>query len=102
MSTPVELVTAADIERARERIQAFVHRTPLLTNQSIDDATSKALSDGLGTSSDVQVRLHLAFKAEHLQKGGAFKARGATNAVLTHLEREREAGGPEFDPKKIW
>ncbi|KAK0531176.1 hypothetical protein OC842_003696 [Tilletia horrida] len=107
----IELVQAADIQRARERIQGFVHRTPLLTNASLDEIASnvlreKLLKHGQGhptlDPAKVHVRLHLAFKAEHLQKGGAFKARGASNAVLTHLHREREAAGANCDPKKIW
>ncbi|KAE8236612.1 hypothetical protein A4X13_0g9092 [Tilletia indica] len=106
------LISAADIERARETIKGFVHRTPLLTNKSLDKAASDALKNALHRHSqgntrfaaldNVDVRLHLAFKAEHLQKGGAFKARGASNAILTHLERERQKKGSDFDPKQVW
>ena len=56
----------ADIIEAHERIRRLVHRTPVLTSASIDAMT--------GTS--------IFFKCEHLQKTGAFKARGATNAVF--------------------
>ncbi|CAD6892867.1 unnamed protein product [Tilletia controversa] len=113
------LITQNDIERARETIKTFVHRTPLLTNHSLDQAASDAFENALrrhresepkgSTSSqqfsilhNVDVRFHLAFKAEHLQKGGAFKARGASNAVLTHLERERKRKGKDFDSKQVW
>ncbi|HPQ67943.1 MAG TPA: pyridoxal-phosphate dependent enzyme [bacterium] len=57
--------TVDDIRQAHERIKPFIHRTPVLTCQSLDDL--------LGAS--------LFFKCENLQKVGAFKMRGATNAV---------------------
>jgi threonine dehydratase len=59
-------VTLADIHAAAERIEPFVHQTPVFT--------SSTLNRELGAE--------LFFKAENLQKVGAFKARGATNAVL--------------------
>jgi threonine dehydratase len=55
----------ADVLAAAERIAPFVARTPILRCPALDEL--------------VGARLHL--KAEHLQVGGAFKARGATNAV---------------------
>lgn len=55
-----------DIEEAAERIRGHVHRTPVMTAESLNRIT--------GTS--------LFFKCENLQRAGAFKARGATNAVL--------------------
>ena len=58
--------TIEDIERAARRIAAHVHRTPV--------ATSATLDRELGAS--------VFFKCENLQKVGAFKARGAVNAVL--------------------
>jgi threonine dehydratase len=60
------LVTFADVQRAADRIRPYLHRTPLLT--------SATLNEELG--------LQAFFKAENLQKVGAFKARGALNAVL--------------------
>jgi threonine dehydratase len=60
-----ELLTREDLEAAAVRIRPFVHRTPVLTCSTID-----AL---LGAS--------LFFKCENFQKVGAFKFRGATNAV---------------------
>ena len=59
-------VTIADVEAAAARIEGHVHRTPVLT--------SKTLDAELGAS--------IFFKCENLQKVGAFKARGATNAVF--------------------
>ncbi len=57
----------AAIRAAHARIAAHVHRTPVLTCAAID----------------AEVRAHLFFKCENFQKVGAFKARGATNAVLS-------------------
>jgi threonine dehydratase len=59
------LPTLADIQAAHERIRVQVHRTPVMTSQSIDAI--------LGAE--------LFFKCENLQKVGAFKFRGASNAV---------------------
>src|SRR5881392_1290039 len=57
----------AAIRAAQERIRAYIHRTPVLTSERLDDASGGSLL----------------FKCENFQKGGAFKARGATNAVLS-------------------
>src|SRR5436309_56677 len=54
------------IRAAHERIRPHIHRTPVLTSSRLDEAS--------GTS--------LFFKCENFQKIGAFKARGATNAVF--------------------
>jgi threonine dehydratase len=56
-----------DVLAAAERIKGRVHRTPVMTSIAIDEIAG--------------ARLH--FKCENLQKVGAFKARGATNAVLS-------------------
>jgi len=56
----------AAIRAAAARIAPHVHRTPVLTSSSID----------------AEVGARLVFKCENLQKIGAFKARGATNAVF--------------------
>lgn len=59
-----------DFKRAHRRIAPFVHHTPVFTCDTINR----------------MVGGELFFKAENLQKIGAFKARGAMNAVLTLLE----------------
>jgi threonine dehydratase len=64
------------IEEARERITGKVSVTPVLTSNTLD-----ALAGA---------RLH--FKCENLQKGGAFKARGATNAVFALSEIQARRG----------
>ena len=58
--------TLADMLVAHERIKPHVHRTPILTSRFINDLTGAELF----------------FKCENLQKAGAFKARGASNAVF--------------------
>ena len=56
-----------DILAAAERIGPYIHRTPVITSKSIDQACGA----------------EILFKCENLQKAGAFKARGATNAVMS-------------------
>jgi threonine dehydratase len=63
----VEPPSLADVRAAAERIAGHVHRTPV--------CSSSTLNRELGA--------HVFFKAENLQKVGAFKARGAVNAVLS-------------------
>jgi threonine dehydratase len=58
--------TISDVVEAHQRIKPHIHRTPVLTSSYID-----ALVGG-----------RLFFKCESLQKAGAFKARGASNAVF--------------------
>jgi threonine dehydratase len=56
----------AAIRAAHERIRPHIHRTPVLTSERLDAASNGSLF----------------FKCENFQKVGAFKARGATNAVF--------------------
>ncbi|MGE5087727.1 MAG: pyridoxal-phosphate dependent enzyme [Candidatus Levyibacteriota bacterium] len=63
----LDLPDLAAIRAAHARIAGFVHRTPVLTCASIDGEAGASLH----------------FKCEHLQKIGAFKARGACNAVFS-------------------
>lgn len=70
MTTQQELIDTA------KRITSYVHQTPVLTSESIDEIF------GAG--------IHL--KCENFQKMGAFKMRGATNAILSLSARERERG----------
>ena len=55
------------IRAAHERIRPYIHRTPVLTSSRLDEASAASLL----------------FKCENFQKIGAFKARGATNAVFS-------------------
>lgn len=96
------LVTLSDIERAHKRVEAYVHRTPLLSSTLIDEIATNAINSFLKKdeqSNTPSVRIRLAFKSEHLQKVGAFKMRGATNAVQTYLEQS--TGNTTFDPSKL-
>jgi threonine dehydratase len=68
--------TASDIEQAHERIRPYIHRTPVMTSNSLDEMAG----------------CQLYFKCENFQKVGAFKARGAMNALLS-LTREQRAKG---------
>ncbi len=65
-----------DVQAAARRIDGLAHRTPVLTSRALDAATG------------AQVFL----KAENLQRVGAFKFRGACNAVASLSEDERAAG----------
>jgi threonine dehydratase len=56
------------IRAAHQRIRAHIHRTPVLTSERLNEASPAAAG--------------LFFKCENFQKIGAFKARGATNAVF--------------------
>lgn len=60
------MLDLAAIRAAQERIRPHVHRTPVLTSARLDAAAGASLF----------------FKCENFQKVGAFKARGATNAVF--------------------
>ena len=59
-----------------ERIKPYIHRTPVLT--------SRLLNDLSGTK--------LFFKCENFQRMGAYKMRGATNAILLLPKEERTKG----------
>lgn len=73
MSLPVNL---ADMKTAAARIQTHIHRTPVLTCASLDNMAGARLF----------------FKCENLQKGGAFKFRGASNAVFSLSAEEAKKG----------
>jgi len=64
------------IEQAHERIKPYIHHTPVLTSQSIDDAAS----------------CKVFFKCENFQKVGAFKARGAMNAAMSLSTEQLKKG----------
>ncbi|HNV29079.1 MAG TPA: pyridoxal-phosphate dependent enzyme [Cyclobacteriaceae bacterium] len=64
------------IEQAHERIKPYIHHTPVLTSQSIDD----------------EAGCEVFFKCENFQKVGAFKARGAMNAALSLTPEQLSKG----------
>jgi threonine dehydratase len=69
-------ITFADVEAAAQRIAPHAHRTPVLTSRSIDAMTG----------------CRIAFKCENFQRVGAFKFRGACNAVWS-LDDDAAARG---------
>ena len=68
--------TLQDIHEAAQRIKPYAHRTPVLTNESLNERVG------------VQVFL----KCENFQKVGAFKFRGACNAVFSLTDEEAARG----------
>jgi threonine dehydratase len=64
------------IREAHARIRGMIHRTPMMTSEALDRLAGS----------------HLYFKCENLQKVGAFKARGATNAVFLLSDEEARRG----------
>ena len=65
-----------DVQNTSKQITPFVHRTPVLTSQSVN-----SIIDG-----------EVFFKCENFQKTGSFKMRGASNAVLSLSEEESKRG----------
>ena len=70
------MLTLKDIELAHERIRPFIHRTPILTNSSLNKLAGAELF----------------FKCENFQKAGSFKIRGATNTVELLSDSELKRG----------
>ena len=68
--------TFADIQDAARQIAGVAHRTPVVTSQTINDRTGA----------------HVHFKCENLQRAGAFKIRGAYNAMSRLSPDERRRG----------
>ena len=68
--------TKQDILDAASRIKPYIHRTPVITSRSINEL----------------LKSELYFKCENMQKVGAFKFRGASNAVFNLSEDEARKG----------
>ena len=68
------------IREAQKRIGSRIHRTPVITSRSFDEASGKQVF----------------FKCENLQRAGAFKIRGATNKILSLTDEERNRGVVAF------
>src|SRR5215831_3726675 len=64
------------IREAAARINGRVHRTPVMTSRSFNEAAGREVF----------------FKCENLQRAGAFKARGATNKILSLSDGEKQRG----------
>jgi threonine dehydratase len=70
------MITKEQITQAHERIKPYIHRTPVMKSDSINEMAG----------------CHIYFKCENFQKVGAFKARGAMNAALLIPEADRKKG----------
>jgi threonine dehydratase len=70
------MITLDDVQAAARRIDGVAHRTPVLTSRALDEAVGATVL----------------LKAENLQRIGAFKFRGAYNAVASLTEDERSRG----------
>ena len=70
------MLTLQLIEEARGQIRRLVHRTPVLTSRSFDERVGREVF----------------FKCENLQRGGAFKMRGATNRIQALTGEEKARG----------
>ena len=76
-NTPYVMIpTLKDVESAVKRIGPLVHNTPVLTSSTIDRMMNATVF----------------FKCENFQRMGAFKIRGATNAILQLSKDERARG----------
>jgi threonine dehydratase len=74
------MLTLKMIQEAAARIDGRVHRTPVITSRSFNEATGKEVF----------------FKCENLQRAGAFKIRGATNKILSLSDEEKQRGVAAF------
>ncbi len=76
----VDLPTYDDVVAAAERIKGHAHKTPVLTSRTVDEL--------LGAT--------VFFKCENFQRMGAFKFRGAFNALSKFSPKQRKAGVVAF------
>jgi threo-3-hydroxy-L-aspartate ammonia-lyase len=74
------VIARAEVEAAAERLRGVAHRTPVITSRTLDGIAG------------AQVFL----KAENLQRGGAFKFRGAYNAIASLPDEQRARGVAAF------
>ncbi len=79
-SMPLTLPTFDDVRAAAGRIAGYAHRTPVLTSRT----------------ADAELGAQVYFKCENFQRMGAFKFRGAFNALSRFDERQRRAGVVAF------
>jgi threonine dehydratase len=74
--TSLRIPTYEDVATAAGRIAGIAHKTPVLTSRTADARTGASLF----------------FKAENLQRAGAFKFRGACNAIAALTPEQRQRG----------
>src|ERR1700756_2492916 len=75
-----DLPTYSDVKAAAERIAGKARKTPVMTSRTVD----------------AELGAHVFFKCENFQRMGAFKFRGAMNALLQFDEQQRRAGVVPF------
>src|SRR5206468_724847 len=80
MTTTTTLPTFADIESAAKQIAGVAHKTPVVASRAINERTGATLF----------------FKCENLQRAGAFKFRGAYNALSRLAPDARQRGVVAF------
>lgn len=76
MTPPPSAITYGDVVAAHDRIREAAHRTPVLTSRTADAMTGASLF----------------FKAENFQRMGAFKFRGAYNAISQFTPEQKRGG----------
>jgi len=69
-------ISRLHIEEAHQRIASYIHQTPVMQSSSVNLITG----------------CKIFFKCENFQKAGAFKSRGASNALFKHLEKAKKHG----------
>lgn len=74
--THMYIPTFEDVQEAKIRVNPYIHRTPVLTSSFFNDLTGAELF----------------FKCENFQKAGAFKVRGASNAVFGLTDAQAAKG----------
>ncbi len=70
------MISNIDLQEVHERISSYIHRTPIMTSQYLNGISGAEIY----------------FKCENFQRMGAFKMRGAANAVLNLSEEKRQKG----------
>src|SRR3989440_4121608 len=70
----------ADVASAAERLAGHAHRTPVMTSHTVDERTAAQVF----------------FKCENFQRMGAFKFRGAFNALSKFTSAQKQAGVVAF------
>jgi threonine dehydratase/serine racemase len=73
---PTYAATIADVAAAADRVRGIVHRTPVMTSETLDRLAGRQVF----------------VKCENLQKSGSFKYRGATNAVRMLSDADAKKG----------
>jgi len=73
-------ITFASIQIAAQRLEGIAHRTPVVTSRTFDERTGAQVF----------------FKCENLQRGGAFKFRGAYNTISQLSAEQRQRGVVSF------